>query len=72
MAYSAQPQSTTVNTPAKMKKPFRVFGTMGWLEATLGNYKNAAEAQTAIDSFEKKKIYKNLRFVDMSQSQPQS
>ena len=58
MAYSAQPQSTTVNTPAKMKKPFRVFGTMGWLEATLGNYKNASEAQTAIDSFEKKKIYK--------------
>ena len=69
MAYSAQPQSTTVNTPAKMKKPFRVFGTMGWLEATLGNYKNASEAQTAIDSFEKKKIYKNLRFVDMSQPQ---
>ena len=55
-----------------MKKHIRDCGTMGWLEATLGNYKNAAEAQTAIDSFEKKKIYKNLRFVDMSQSQPQS
>ncbi|NCQ51896.1 hypothetical protein GW796_08385 [archaeon] len=57
---------TATTVRKKISKPFKVVGTMSWVNVKLGAYKSMFEANKAIEEFKSRKIYTNLRVEEVT------